>query len=51
MIIRQIAPNECYTMENYVQNFMQSETPETYLEAAIRDSIAIIIEAEKSDCR
>jgi len=46
MIIRANRAKRMYTMENYVQNFMQSETPETYLEAAIRDSIAVI-EAEK----
>ena len=46
MIIRANRAKRMFTMDNYVQDFMHQETPETYLAAAIRDSIAII-EAEK----
>jgi len=46
MAIKATRTKRMFTMDNYVQEFMRRETPETYLEAAARDSIAII-EAEK----
>jgi len=42
MIIRANRTKRMFTMDNYVQEFMKRETPETYLEAAARDSIAIV---------
>ena len=42
MIIRANRAKRMFTMDNYVQEFMKRETPETYFEAAARDSIAII---------
>ncbi|MEN6445617.1 MAG: peptidylprolyl isomerase [Candidatus Cloacimonas sp.] len=46
MTIKATRAKRMLAMENYVQDFKQKETPETYLQAAARDSIAII-EAEK----
>jgi hypothetical protein len=31
-----------FTMDQYVQNFMHNETPDTYLKAAISDSLNIV---------
>ena len=31
-----------FSMDNYVQNFLATETPDTYLAAALRDSLAVI---------
>lgn len=31
-----------YTMDMYVQDFMKKHTPDTYLEAALRDSLSIV---------
>jgi hypothetical protein len=42
MIIRANRTKRMFTMDNYVQEFMKRETPETYLEAAARASIASV---------